>query len=106
MGRRSAYQRIAHLLCETGWRLQAVGRGTGSCFALPLTQAEIGDAMGLSTVHVNRTLQQLRADGLIATQGQAITILDGERLRSAGEFTPQYLYLGSGGNRGAQPAVR
>jgi CRP-like cAMP-binding protein len=57
IGRRSAYQRIAHLLCEVWWRLQAVGGTCGDSYELPVTQTDIGDAMGLSVVHVNRTLQ-------------------------------------------------
>jgi len=93
VGRRSAYQRIAHLLCEVWWRLQAVGRTRGDSYELPVTQTDIGDAMGLSVVHVNRTLQQLRADGLISLQSNVVVVLDWHRLQEAGEFDPTYLQL-------------
>ncbi|MXQ12406.1 Crp/Fnr family transcriptional regulator [Microvirga makkahensis] len=95
LGRRAAYQRLAHLLCEMGVRLNAVGRRTdGASFEWLMTQSEVADAMGLSTVHVNRILQQLRAEGLIVTQGNEIRVLDWDRLQQAGEFSPDYLFLG------------
>jgi CRP-like cAMP-binding protein len=93
IGRRSAYQRIAHLLCEIWWRLQGVGRTRGDTYELPVTQTDIGDAMGLSVVHVNRTLQQLRADHLITLRSNVVAVLDWRRLREAGEFDPAYLQL-------------
>ncbi|MBV8743432.1 MAG: Crp/Fnr family transcriptional regulator [Xanthobacteraceae bacterium] len=93
VGRRSAYQRIAHLLCEVWWRLQAVGRTRGDSYELPVTQTDIGDAMGLSVVHVNRTLQQLRADGLISLRSNVVVVLNWRRLQEAGEFDPGYLQL-------------
>jgi CRP-like cAMP-binding protein len=68
-----------------------VGRAEGDTIQLPLTQAELGDTLGLSTVHVNRVLQELRKDGLIRWQGDSLTILDWERLKTVGEFTPTYL---------------
>jgi CRP-like cAMP-binding protein len=95
-GRRSAYQRIAHLLCEVGRRLQAVGHASGDAFEWPLTQAEAADAVGLSTVHVNRMLQQLRSEGLIEMQGSAVRILDWPGLERAGEFSADYLFLNAG----------
>jgi CRP-like cAMP-binding protein len=67
VGRREAYGRIAHLLCEVYVRLRAVGLANGQSYLMPVTQAELGDATGMSTVHVNRTLQELRRDGLIST---------------------------------------
>jgi CRP-like cAMP-binding protein len=88
VGRRSAHQRIAHLLCEVWWRLQAVGRTHGDSYELPVTQTDIGDAMGLSVVHVNRTLQQLRAEGLISLQSSVVVVLNWRRLQEAGEFDP------------------
>jgi CRP-like cAMP-binding protein len=93
VGRREAYQRIAHLLCELYVRLRAVGLANGGVYQLPVTQAEIGDAQGLSAVHVNRTLQALRADGLISTQNGKVVIEDWDRLQEAGEFDPTYLHL-------------
>lgn len=93
LGRREAYGRMAHLLCELFVRLQAVGLADGHSYALPVTQAELGDALGLSTVHVNRTLQELRRDGLIVTRGAKVAVLDWEGLKAAGEFDPAYLRL-------------
>lgn len=91
LGRRTAQGRLAHLLCEMSVRLGA-GDGDDSRFALPLTQELIADVLGLTPVHINRTMQQLRADGLIATAGRTVTILDMARLRSVAEFDPSYLY--------------
>ena len=93
MGRRNANQRIAHLLCELLVRLKAVGLVHGNKFDLPLTQAELGDALGLSTVHVNRTLQELRGAGLITMRDGVVTVLDRAGLEKAGEFDPTYLHL-------------
>jgi CRP-like cAMP-binding protein len=93
IGRRNAYARIAHLLCELVTRMRAVGLQNGNSVRLPLTQEEIGDALGLSTVHVNRVVQQLRADGLITWHAKALTVNDWEGLKRAGEFDPTYLHL-------------
>jgi CRP-like cAMP-binding protein len=93
MGRRSAYTRIAHVLCEVFVRLRAVGLANGHECELPLTQSELGDALGLSTVHVNRSLQELRGDGLIQLRGGSLTILNWNGLKTAGEFDPIYLHL-------------
>jgi CRP-like cAMP-binding protein len=107
LGRRSAYQRLAHLLCEMSVRFQAIGRvADGMSFEWLLTQAEVADAMGLSTVHVNRILQQLRAEGLIVMQGNEVQVLNWHNLQEAGEFTPDYLFLGSDvGDRGKRLPV-
>jgi CRP-like cAMP-binding protein len=93
VGQREAYTRMAHLLCELLIRLEVVGLVENDTFDLPITQAELGDAIGTSAVHVNRVLQALRADGLIRTNGSQVTIPDRERLREAGEFDPLYLHL-------------
>lgn len=95
IGRRTAYQRIAHLFCEQFMRLRAVGLADEAGFELRITQAEIADALGLSSVHVNRVLKTLRQDGLIQTPGRYVSILDWEGLRSAGDFDPSYLHLRS-----------
>jgi CRP-like cAMP-binding protein len=99
VGRRSAYERIAHLICEIGRRLEAVGLAQNGNFELPLTQAEVADAMGLSIVHVNRIFQQLRSDGLLASQGPIVQVRDWHRLEEIGEFNPDYLFLSSGNQR-------
>ena len=93
LGRREAYGRMAHLLCEFYVRLRAVGLTNGPAYEFPLTQAELADATGLSAVHVNRTLQELRGEGLITLRGGSVTVLDWDRLREAGEFDPGYLHL-------------
>jgi len=94
IGRRSAHQRIAHLLCEISTRLRAVGlaRDDGS-YRLPMTQAELGDALGLSTVHVNRVLRRLRTEQLITFNAGTLIIHDTDRLAAAGDFDPAYLQL-------------
>src|SRR3954469_557725 len=81
LGRREAHGRMAHLLCELYVRLKAVGLTNGDGYAFPLTQAEWGDALGLSTVHVNRTLQDLRGAGLITLRNGSVAVLDWDRLR-------------------------
>ena len=96
VGRREAYNRVAHLFCEMLVRLRAVGLAENHACDLPITQAEIGDAMGISTVHVNRVLQEMRADGLIETKGARLTIPDWDRLQEVGDFTPLYLQLKQG----------
>jgi CRP-like cAMP-binding protein len=93
VGRRSAYQRIAHLLCELFVRFQAVGLAEADGFDLPLTQTQIGDALGLTAVHVNRVLQELRKHAIIASQGRFVQILDWRALQRAGDFDPAYLHL-------------
>lgn len=93
MGGRTPDQRIAHLLCELLMRLEAVGRVTDNSYAFPFTQTQIADTMGLSNVHVNRTLRELRALGLIHIKGRVLTILDVERLKAHCRFTPNYLHL-------------
>src|SRR3954451_24912106 len=66
---------------------------SGDACDMPFTQAELADATGLSTVHVNRTLQELRGDGLITLRAGSLSVLDWDRLREAGEFNPTYLHL-------------
>jgi CRP-like cAMP-binding protein len=96
LGRRDAYTRIAHLLCELFVRHRAVELTNGDGFDLHTTQAELGDALGLSTVHVNRVLQDLRGEGLIVLRGKSFAILDWDGLKRAGEFDPLYLHLKNG----------
>src|SRR5215204_2748790 len=93
LGRREAYGRVAHLLCELYVRLRSVGLSNGHAYDLPLTQAELGDALGISTVHVNRSLQDLRGEELITLQAGSVAVLDWDRLKEAGEFDPTYLHL-------------
>jgi CRP-like cAMP-binding protein len=100
-GRRSADKQMAHLFCELLVRLQSVGLVRDNSFDFPLTQEELADTLGLSTVHVNRVLQQLRDDGLITLRNKRLTVDDAERLKEFAEFNPNYLHLtkrtGNGG---------
>jgi CRP-like cAMP-binding protein len=93
VGQRNAYQRISHLLCEMRVRFEAAGLSAGARFPWPITQAGIGDAAGLSIVHVNRTLQRMRADGLITLQDGEVTVHAQEELEDVAGFDPGYLYL-------------
>jgi CRP-like cAMP-binding protein len=93
IGRRTAASRTAHLLCELHHRLKAVGLVTEAKFQLPVTQGDIADALGLSAVHVNRTLQKLRTQKLISMIGQSVTIIDGSGLGSVAGFDATYLHF-------------
>ncbi len=96
IGRRDAKTRVAHLFCEMVMRLRAVGLEQGNTVPLPLTQNEVGDALGLSTVHVNRTLQELRGEDLVEWDKGVLTVLDWEGLKLTGEFDPTYLHQDQG----------
>jgi CRP-like cAMP-binding protein len=95
VGRREAYSRMAHLLCELLVRLRAVGLAEDTSCDLPITQGEFADALGITTVHVNRVLKELRADGLVELKGDWLNIPDWDRLKEVGEFDPTYLHLES-----------
>jgi CRP-like cAMP-binding protein len=92
IGRRSAFTRIAHLFCEMIVRMRAVGLSSSHTVELPVTQTDIADALGLSTVHVNRTLQELRGAGLIRYNRGTLVAIDWPGLRAAGEFEHNYLH--------------
>jgi CRP-like cAMP-binding protein len=93
IGTREALARVAHLLCELAARLTAVGLARNLTFTFPATQSDIADACGMSTVHANRVIQELRARGLIQWRDKMIKILDWDALAGAGDFLPDYLYL-------------
>ena len=93
IGHRPADQQIAHLLCELQLRLATVGRATQTEFELPLTQQVLGEALGMSTVHVNRTLQSLRSSNLIVYANRTVVLPDLGRLQRFAEFDPSYLHL-------------
>jgi CRP-like cAMP-binding protein len=92
-GRRDARSRMAHLLCEMLSRLRAVGLAEDHSCELPITQGEFADATGISNVHVNRVLQELRSEGLIILTGKILKIPDWEKLKEVGDFDPTYLHL-------------
>lgn len=93
IGRKSAYGRIGHLFCEIYAKLEAVGLADGHCCSFPITQSELGDALGLSNVHVNRTLREMRERGLITLRGNTLVLHDWAELTQASEFDPTYLHL-------------
>lgn len=92
LGRRTAVERLAHLFCEIAARLRAVGRQTGPDCELPLTQTDLADAMGLSTVHVNRTLQELKARRIVEMRSRRLIIHDRDGLENLAMFDPAYLH--------------
>lgn len=93
MARRSALARVAHLLCEMCVRLDITGRVQQASFDFPLTQADLAECLGLTSVHVNRTIQALRKRELIRLENRKATILDMAALQETAEFDPAYLYL-------------
>lgn len=97
LGRRTALERLAHLFCELFIRLRAIGLTDGNTCAFPITQLELADATGLTSVHVNRTLKEMRSAGLIILKGRQLTVPDLAALRKAALFNPNYLHLGRDG---------
>lgn len=93
LGRRVALERVAHLFCEIFERLGPVGLIDGDSCNLPVTQMDLADATGLSVVHLNRTLQELRAAGLIVLRERTLTINDLDALKKTALFSPNYLQL-------------
>ena len=93
VGSRDAATRTAHLLCELGIRLERVGIGTRKRFPLAMTQTHLGDALGLTPVHVNRTLRSLRERALLTLSGTEVIVDDWPRLAEAGDFDDHYLQL-------------
>lgn len=103
VGRRNARKRIAHLLCEFALKLEAVSLGEQLNYELPMTQEQLGDATGLTSVHVNRVLQALAADGLIErVTSKSVLIGDWKRLAAAGDFDRSYLHLDAVTRRAAR----
>ena len=93
LGQRTAFGRVGHLFCELFMRMNAVGLAHGDSCEMPLTQGELGDTTGLSTVHMNRTLQELRAQDLIILKSRRLTIPNLDRLKQACLFSSTYLHL-------------
>lgn len=93
MGRRSAGERTGHLFCEIYHRLRAVGLADSGRFTFPVTQPELADALGLSVVHVNRTLQFLRRRGLVDIENGEVFLPDLEALEDYTMFNPRHLHL-------------
>lgn len=93
LGRRSALARVASLFCEMNVRLGLVGLAEGGEYDLPITQTDIAECLGLTGVHVNRTLKELRERGLVEFRNRRVRILDLKGLETEAEFNPSYLYL-------------
>lgn len=93
LGSRNALSRMAHLFCEMFVRLEVVGLTRGSSYDLPLSQQELGEMLGITPVHANRTLQELRKRGLVEFASGLVTIHDMAGLKQAAEFDASYLYL-------------
>ena len=91
LGRRSAQGRIAHLICETLYRLRAIGLADQDRYFFPVKQVELADAVGMSAVHVNRVLQEFRRAGIVENNRGQLVIHDLARLCRIGDFEPSYL---------------
>jgi CRP-like cAMP-binding protein len=91
LGAQAALPKVAHLICELAARLEVVGLVKNRRFQMPMTQRHVADACGLSIVHVNRTIQELRGRRLIAWEGSEIELLQPDELRALADFTPDYL---------------
>ena len=93
VARRDAKTRIAHVLCEFGLRLEALGLGDRLSYRFPLTQEQLGDVTGLTSVHVNRSLMALEAEGLLTRTQRYVAVPDWPKLKQAGDFDEAYLHL-------------
>lgn len=93
LGCRNALAGVAHLFCELMARCEVVGLADETGYPLQVTQGEIAECLGLTNVHVNRTLRTLREEGLATFRSGRVTILDRHRLEEVAEFDPAYLYI-------------
>jgi len=93
VGRRDARARVAHILCEFAVRLEARELATGEGFELPMTQEQLADATGLTSVHVNRVLKSLETEGLISRRRRYIQFTDWRALQNIGDFSRRYLHM-------------
>ena len=93
VGQRAAHNRLAHLIVELRERLRLIGRVNGNSFAMPLTQEQLGEALGVTSVHTNRILRQLRIDGVVELQRGTVKILNENKLQKLAQFDGRYLHL-------------
>jgi CRP-like cAMP-binding protein len=93
VGQRPAPARLAHVIVELRERLKVIGRSDGSNFEMPLTQEQIGEALGITAVHANRVIKQLRQDGIVAFQRGRVEVLDEDKLLELAGFDDRYLHL-------------
>lgn len=94
VGRRDGRRRIAHLLCEFAVKMDVQGLSDGAGYSFPMTQEQLGDATGLTSVHVNRMLRALESEGLLKRHGRSIAFPNADALRSVADFNTRYLHLG------------
>jgi len=104
IGRRDSRTRMGHLLCEFAARLEAQGLADEYRYELPMTQEQLADATGLTSVHVNRTLKGLEADGLILRNRRNVSFPDWRRMVEEADFNQRYLHLGAQNGRAGVPA--
>jgi len=104
VGHRDALARLAHLFCEMAIRFEQAGKGNRQSFRLPITQADLADATGLTTVHVNRMLRELRTRAVAEMRSGAVTIQDWNELVAIGEFDPTFMLLDGPAPRITEPA--
>lgn len=93
VGRRDARSRMAHMLCEFAVRLEAAGLGASMDYVLPMTQEELADTLSLTSIHVNRTLKSLVAEGLVTHTARSVRITDWHALAKLGDFDSGYLHI-------------
>lgn len=93
VGQRSTHNRLAHLIVELRERLRLIGRVIDNTFAIPLTQEQFGEAMGVTSVHTNRILRELRIDGVLELQRGTVRILNEHKLQELAQFDGRYLHL-------------
>ena len=93
LGRRTSLARIAHLFCELHARLEVAGLTEGLSYRLPLTQVDLAECLGLTPIHVNRTLRELRTEGLVTFRSKLVSIDNYGGLKRVAEFNPDYLFL-------------
>jgi CRP-like cAMP-binding protein len=93
VGQRPAPARLAHLIAELRERLKVIGRVDGATFEMPLTQEQVGEALGVTSVHANRVIKQLRQDGVVDLHRGQVTVLDEKKLLELADFDDRYLHL-------------
>jgi CRP-like cAMP-binding protein len=104
VGRRNALTRLAHVFCELAIRSEQAGLGDRSSYSLAVTQADLADATGLTNVHVNRTLKELRERSIVDLRGGMVTIEDWDLLVATADFDPAFLLLHGRAPRITHPA--
>ena len=92
VGQRPAPSRLAHIIVELRERLKVIGQVSGARFEMPLTQEQIGEAMGITAVHVNRIVKQLRDDNVLELHRGSVTVIDEQKLLELADFDGLYLH--------------